>query len=505
MTPTRDDARAPLLDLRDTTLVFVGGRISLADGSELDSRQPMTDAASVRAVRTALTSCAEWWSVVSSVVLPTLEGVEGAFAVLSASRTTARATSDGEIRRASLRRTLRGGVGVVSFQRTGPNIELPEGHRHVATLRSRQGEHMGCVGVRADNGREQWRFLDGSDFYLRLVADQLGARAVVDANGTFLTSAYGPLDVESLSVEFEARSSSAGPQLVVVPDTVEMRDRVKELLAGSPGVGRTAAIDVSPFDPGAPRDPDDYLRLPVLRAECTVTGLLRAGQWEEASDLEAARMLLLNRFDLKLGLWDLALNPVLRATVLDSSPVEPAPEQPGQAPAAARASAKREAAKATTRRETSKRAAANVMRALHRTLAQGGWRLKDGVLSLPLTEPLANWPDAPRSPLAVLRIEVNMSAVRVVVWHSLYNDLDINAFVVGRRAAFEGIAALPEPGSDVSSAQLWTAASGWGDEDVDWSVHARAITACTERWVGLLEDFLASCRAVRRARFSRRG
>lgn len=487
-------------------MVFVGGRMSLADGSELDSRQPMADAATIRASRIALTSSVEWWSVVSSIVLPTLDEIEGAFALLCTSRTIARATPDGEIRKSSLRRLLRGGIGTVSIQRTGPRGELPQGYRRVATLRSGQGEHMGDVGVRAAEGVERWRFLDGSEFYTCVVAERLGARAVVDAGGTFLTSAYAPLDVGSLSVEFHEPSSAVGPEFLILPDTVEMRERVEKLLAWRPReVAHADAPPVaSPFAPAAPRDPDDFLRFAVVRSECHVTGLLRAGRWEEASDLEAARMLLLKRFDLKLGLWDLALNPVLRGTVLDPAPVVPAPVERGQASTAVRASSRREAARAMSRKDSSRSAVASVIRILHETLGQTGWRIKDGALWLPLTEPLATWPDGPKYPLVTLRVEINKGSARVVVWHSFYNDLDIQAFVSDRREAFEAIAAVPAGAGDQGSVRLWSADSGWGDETVDWSGQARVLAACTKAWSALLEEFVASCRTVRRSRFLRR-
>jgi hypothetical protein len=116
---------------------------------------------------------------------------------------------------------------------------------------------------------------------------------------------------------------SACPHLIVVPDTARMRDRVRDLLAGRldpfpipradvlEALKAAMADEVPPYDP-----PADFLRFPVVRAECSVSGVLREGQWGDAAGLEAARMLLLSRFDLKLGLWDLALNPVLRSPYL---------------------------------------------------------------------------------------------------------------------------------------------------------------------------------------------
>jgi hypothetical protein len=85
------------------------------------------------------------------------------------------------------------------------------------------------------------------------------------------------------------------------------------------------------------------------------------------------------------------------------------------------------------------------------------------------------------------------------VWHQFYNDLDIKAFIEKRREAFEAVALLPPPTK--YSVSLWAANIGWGDADVDWSSTAKAIAERTKRWVGLLADFVASCRKVQRARF----
>jgi hypothetical protein len=65
----------------------------------------------------------------------------------------------------------------------------------------------------------------------------------------------------------------------------------------------------------------------------------------------------------------------------------------------------------------------------------------------------------------LLRIEVNKSSVRVLVWHRFYNDLDINVFIEKRRKAFEAVALLPPSTKDRSSMPLWTARTGWGDTD----------------------------------------
>jgi hypothetical protein len=88
------------------TIVLIGGQLKLSDGSEVDSRQSATDEKTTRALEAALTSCAEWWSAVSSIVVPTLDDSGGGFAVILGRRSIVRATSDGEPRSSVLRKVL---------------------------------------------------------------------------------------------------------------------------------------------------------------------------------------------------------------------------------------------------------------------------------------------------------------------------------------------------------------------------------------------------------------
>ena len=307
---------------------------------------------------------------------------------------------------------------------------------------------------------------------------------------------------------------------VVMPDTARIRQRIDGILgrqspdaravvayAGADDAPlfdtRTAPV---PYNPETPRNPADFLRFPVVHTECNVSGLLRAGQWDDAAGLEAARMLLLNRFDLKLGLWDLALNPVLRSAVLEPEPQRQVPAQPARAPGHAWTQAEREAERATAHREDARRAVGEVTAALQQGLTSLGWSVdENGRLSLPITEPLSNWPGAPEYPLVVLRIEVNKTTIRVVAWQWFYNNLDISDFIDKRREAFEAVALLPASRKNPSCKPLWSTNIGWGNPDADWSGTAKAIAQRTNQWVTLLGDFIDSCRKLQHARSTGQG
>jgi hypothetical protein len=481
------------------TIVLIGGQLTLTDGSVVDSRQSVADEKTAHALQAALTGCTEWWSAVSSIVDPTLDDSEGGFAAVLGRRSTVRTALDGETHRAGLRKLLRGGVGSVSVMRSGINGPLPTDYQILARLRELpRGFDMGSVGVRFGDQTSRWCLIDGGEYYFRLVANRIGARVIVDATGELAAFTESGFYTERISIEYCAPSMP--PHLLVVPDTARTRNRIDALLAGRPRPV-SEVREPAPYVPGAPRDPADFLRFPVARAECSISGLLRAGKWGDAAGLEAARMLLLRRFDLKLGLWDLALDSVLRSTVLESQPIQSFPEEAVQSPAYAWKQAERKAEKATARRETAARAVSQVVAALQHQLKEFGWRVDNaGRLCLPLTESLSNGPGAPEHPLVTLRIEVNKTSVRIIVWQSSYNDLDISDFIEKRREAFQAVAALPASGKNRSSQPLWSANIGWGTADADWSGTAKAIAQRTKQWVTLLADFVDACRKIQQKR-----
>jgi len=489
------------------TIVLISGQLTLSDGSEVNSRQDATDDVTADALHGALTGCAEWWSTVSSIVVPTLADPEGGFAVIfSPRRSILHVTSDGEIHRRTLRKFLPGTFGSVSVKRSSKDESLPADYRSLVRLRSPKGADMGSVGVRFDNPIRRWSIVDGTDsFYYEIVANRM-SRIIVDATGTFLN--FTNNWYSTLPNEY---SVTPQLQIVIMPDTVDVRDCIADHLAGktpeSFELPEHPAPDVSP---GAPRDPAEFLSIPVLRAACSVTGLLRAGRWEDAAGLEAARMLLLKRFDLKLGLWDLALNPVLRSTALESLPVQPVPDEPVQAPASEWKRAEKKAEKATARKEAKQLKIRRANAALKQELEPAGWRLDHDLfprarveygpwLYLPLTEPVPVW-GGELQPLVALRIVARASSIRVVAWHFLpfgYDQLDIGAFIEQRREDFESVVPLPPAPKALNEMPLWTTSIGWNDTEAEWPRIAKEIAVHTKRWVEILADFVASARKVK--------
>jgi hypothetical protein len=450
------------------TIVLVGGRLTLDDGSQVDSQQPMKDAATARAVQRALVSCAEWWSAVVSVVIPTLDDAEGGFA-LADQRTIARVTSDGRVSRVRLPRYPRGGGQ----------------QDYIYSMRT-LGQTAGPGGAPPTASRGRRRSPEPPRRTSR------SPRIRIHASG----SVAGILD--------EDGRAYPGTSMFLLPDTAAVRLRIGALLDDRLQASASEPED-RPWE-----DPYRHLRLSVERAECAVTALVLDGRWQDPSELEAARRLLLERFDLKVGLWDLALNPVLRATVL--SPLQPPRvfDTPAEVPTVARRRAEQEAG--------------GVARALHPGLAPVGWKLTRFGLQHPVAKAISNAEsDQPKHPY--LRLIVGHRNVRVLVWHWYYTTFDINAFVDARRESFDAISVLPdrkrlaassagtlakyrkhgeiayEPGrllNDTRWVLLWSADKGWADIDTDWSSVSAQIAERTLPWVALLADAIAQCLGIER-------
>jgi hypothetical protein len=147
------------------TIVLIGGQLTLTDGSQVETRQHAPDERTAQALQAALTGSVEWWSTVSSIVVPTLDDAEGGFAVIVGRRSVTRPTFDGETRRSVLRKLLRGTVGSVSVMRSRPGEPLPVGYRSLARLHTSRNEDMGSLGVRFDEPTPRWCLVDGNEYY----------------------------------------------------------------------------------------------------------------------------------------------------------------------------------------------------------------------------------------------------------------------------------------------------------------------------------------------------
>lgn len=160
-------------ELEVSTIVFIGGVLTLEDGSVVDSRQPFADRVFARAVQRALVSSSEWWSVLVSIVIPTLDDNDHGYAFINA-RTIARVMDDGRISRVRI-----------------PRYPRQDGGE----------DYIYCLGSKGRAGRTS-----GS------------ARIRVDIDGSTLRNLI------------DDPSCCPGTRMLMVPDTAETRERVSQLL-----------------------------------------------------------------------------------------------------------------------------------------------------------------------------------------------------------------------------------------------------------------------------------
>jgi hypothetical protein len=447
-----------------STIVLVGGQLTLEDGTTVDSRQSMSDKAMARAVADALVGSHEWWTTVVSIVIPTLADHAGGFAYTD-QLTVSRVNADGRTSRVRFPRYPRGSgkEDYIYNPRTLEAARFPKKPR-----RRTQRQRAGVARKRA----------------IDLVAPVAAQpRIRIDTSGTALLSIV---------------DGTAAWPFVVMPDTAKIRGTIDRILGG------TNFLPDPEIDEAHLNDPKRYLQLPTKRAECFVTGLLVEGEWKDAGALEAARRLLLERFDLKIGLWDLASNPVLRAAVLAPSSLPMVPTAPAAPPAKAVRRAMQQAGGIAT--------------VLHSALEAHGWRLWGSVL-LHSIRGNSNQPKHP-----YLRLLVGHSQVKVFAWHWGYDRYDINAFVDAHQAEFEEIARLPprktyssssarlnakyrkanavvyEAGRKINDTRwvlLWAMEVGWSDLETDWSRVAAEVGMRTDSWVNLLEKAATEAMAAR--------
>lgn len=314
------------------TLILVGGTFTADTGEHLDSRQPFADDPRGRVAQSTLARSEIWWSATTSLVLPLLDAMGGDhFAMICGIRTVVAVRSDGTILRRRLASVLPGGVrtakkSIGRWQQLEVNSDLwgPRDFRGPLT-----------TPVVVTTGGWLYVGRDYADFEDRWRLKNLVEDLIIVTPHTDATSVYLDGYVEWVA-DGRPKYASVPPQ-------------------PSYGHDGTPLAEVVPVE-----------------GDFRVTGVLQDGKWVDPAPLEAARLLLQARFDLKLGIWDLVTNDVLRTTLLKETPIA----APPSAPAAKTAGAiERQQALQAQRTEKQKRSAASRAEsaALLMLLDAGGW------------------------------------------------------------------------------------------------------------------------------------
>jgi hypothetical protein len=259
------------------TIILVGGTFTADTGEQLDSRQPWADDPRSWMARDALFGSEIWWRAIRSLVLPLLEAQgEDSFALICGARMVVSVKPDGSIQRRRLTSVLPGGFRTAT-NRVGrwryPEVGL--------------GEPSDSTGP-----------------------GQLTAPVIVTANGFSHRSSYP---------EFEREWLERGNVTMVVPHThatsVYLDGYVEWVTDGRPENVPGPLFSRGVYDLTPPPE------VVPVEGDFGVTGVLQRGSWVDPAPLEAARLLLQARFDLKLGIWDLVTNDVLRSTLLKETSI----------------------------------------------------------------------------------------------------------------------------------------------------------------------------------------
>jgi hypothetical protein len=168
------------------TVVLIGGRMTVDDGSTLDSRQQVEGDPESRVTRSSLANSLLWWTTTSSLVEPLLDtaGPES-FALVIGPRSVVELRHDGTLRRTRLRSLLPSATSTVELVRTSMNEPLPDGYDEVTTIRASNGQSLGTVGISPRPAGRRWRFLNGNEYYLSFAGPQIGPAVIVDTSDSF--------------------------------------------------------------------------------------------------------------------------------------------------------------------------------------------------------------------------------------------------------------------------------------------------------------------------------
>jgi hypothetical protein len=266
------------------TFILVGGTFTADTGEDLDSRQPWVEDSRSWMARDTLVESEIWWRAVTSLVFPLLDAEgEDSFALISGIRMVVQVRPDGSIQQRRLTSVLPGGF------RTATNSIGRWQYPQLPAVKPRR------ISDSADQG-------------------DLTARIIVAADGFSHRSSYP---------EFERQWLEQGNVTIVVPHTHATSVYLDGYVAW--------VADDRPENAPGPLfsrdiyDPTRLSKVVPVAANFRATGVLQEGNWVDPAPLEAARFLLETRFDLKLGIWDLATNDILRSTLLKETPIEVPP------------------------------------------------------------------------------------------------------------------------------------------------------------------------------------
>lgn len=452
-------------------IILVGGAFTPDGGSPIDSRQRLAGDDHADAMRRSLGGSWFWWASVASVVIPILESAgPNAYALVVGERSVHELKPDGSTARESLRRLLPGGTGKVDFV---PRARTEEGEIGVSPDSAARYELSPGQSVR-------WRFVDGSDPDLERFSAAARPAVIVDTSAAIYTDQ--PAMRREQRRRLDRRFVGEQPPILVLPHTAVTEGVISAYLewrnSGRPEVPMEDRPQTEQAWLDTPPDPMSFTQMVPVQADLRISGLVKEGAWAQPDDLEAARQLLQARFDLRIGIWDLVDNAVLRESLLVDAPIAPAPAEQVPVPRGAAIRATAAAEKKIAQQERLRE-----ILGVSDPLASLGWVTTQlepySLLCLPLSEPVA-FGSRPR-PVAYLALLLTRHEASVIARAAMaFRGLSLGGHVEQYRKDFEDISG----GEVVVSGgliTLWKEPGGWADE-VDWEERFRQLAMKSGRW-----------------------
>lgn len=323
------------------TVVLIGGLMTLDSGERVDSRQPMKGDEWDFALRAALGRSERWWEVARQLTGVLLDADEGgadpAWALVWGPKTLWQRKQDGSLKRVRIRSVLPGAVFPSYGHQTIDASETSARYRvleYPLRFEDLQAARPPTVFVGAHPTEWTPGDLAPFDAVLRKWTE------------TTLVLAHTPL-IEAAVSRLRTWFASGRPTPRQHDNGAYLNENDVWVPAPSPADGYYEALRRA-----------RYVQPVVVDDEFRITYFLDEGTPGNSADLDASLTFVLSRYDLKVGLWDLARDPGLRKSLLSpeelqtpsSDSIETPPELSRAAVKAKEARLKRRQAERENRR-----------------------------------------------------------------------------------------------------------------------------------------------------------
>jgi hypothetical protein len=287
------------------TIVLIGGQATLDSGAVVDSRQRIVGDTWDVVLRQALGTSEAWWVLAKDLVDVVLaqNPDPDAWALAWVDKSLKRPRADGSFTRVRLKTFLDGAESLIEAARV-----------------------PGKVTFRSDLVTSRYRLIP----YMLRFDDMQGGPAPAVIVGSFHTTYEDGLDIvgDRPLDYFVSRWPDA---IIVLPHTAIIEGKARRIIDNPPtDAGKIQDTDDKVYSSDSRRyvknaEKNDELRRAdsyVIGHDFHITFWADRGRIQDPVDLDAALTFVRSRYDLKLGLWDLARDPALRTTLLQREEIE---------------------------------------------------------------------------------------------------------------------------------------------------------------------------------------